>query len=251
MTELKTFDFGAHGIRVVVIEDEPWFITRDVALALNIAVQEDGSVNTANVTRFVGTDEKQLLRRSTPRLTMDTVNELFRRKQPSLSAVSESGLYKLIMRSDKPEARKFQDWVTREVLPAIRKTGGYLLNEEARETAKADDRQGMPLPEEFAQVMQHLAEITAINKELVETNRKLVELLQSQPAPAPEVKDETPTLAREFIRTNRLGCSSSDLGWAATKYCNDRGIYFVEGSGNRSNRYPRWVLEIVAPGVFA
>lgn len=57
-----------------------------------------------------------------------------------LKFVSESGLYKLIMRSDKPEARKFQDWVTREVLPAIRKTGGYLLNEEAREAAKADDR---------------------------------------------------------------------------------------------------------------
>ncbi|HBT68496.1 MAG TPA: hypothetical protein DEB63_09970 [Agrobacterium sp.] len=48
-----------------------------------------------------------------------------------LKFVSESGLYKLIMRSDKPEARKFQDWVTRDV-PAIRKTGGYLLNEEAR-----------------------------------------------------------------------------------------------------------------------
>ena len=61
--------------------------------------------------------------------------------------ISESGLYKLIMRSRKPQARKFQDWVTREVLPAIRKTGGYLLNEEARETAKADDRQAMPLPD--------------------------------------------------------------------------------------------------------
>ncbi|WP_425292724.1 BRO-N domain-containing protein [Agrobacterium tumefaciens] len=58
--------------------------------------------------------------------------------------ISESGLYKLIMRSDKPEARKFQDWVTRDVLPAIRKTGGYLLNEEAPDTAKADDGAGMP-----------------------------------------------------------------------------------------------------------
>lgn len=44
--------------------------------------------------------------------------------------VSESGLYKLIMRSDKPEAKAFQDWVTRDVLPAIRKDGGYIMDEE-------------------------------------------------------------------------------------------------------------------------
>ncbi|MGF7173554.1 BRO-N domain-containing protein [Azospirillum doebereinerae] len=42
----------------------------------------------------------------------------------SLYTITESGLYKLVMRSDKPEARKFQDWVTRDVLPAIRKDGG-------------------------------------------------------------------------------------------------------------------------------
>ncbi|WP_452030449.1 BRO-N domain-containing protein [Azospirillum palustre] len=46
--------------------------------------------------------------------------------------ISESGLYKLVMRSDKPEARKFQDWVTRDVLPAIRKDGGYIMGEEGR-----------------------------------------------------------------------------------------------------------------------
>lgn len=55
-------------------------------------------------------------------------------------ALSESGLYLLTLRSDKPEAKC--------------KTGGYLLNEEARDTAKADDRAGMPIPEEFAQFFQ-------------------------------------------------------------------------------------------------
>lgn len=43
--------------------------------------------------------------------------------------ISESGLYKLIMRSDKPQARDFQDWVTRVVLPAIRKDGAYIMGE--------------------------------------------------------------------------------------------------------------------------
>lgn len=44
-----------------------------------------------------------------------------------VSVVSEAGLYKLVMRSDSTEARKFQDWVTRNVLPAIRKDGGYIM----------------------------------------------------------------------------------------------------------------------------
>ena len=44
---------------------------------------------------------------------------------PCFSIIAESGLYKLVMRSDKPQAKKFQDWVTRDVLPTIRKTGQY------------------------------------------------------------------------------------------------------------------------------
>jgi prophage antirepressor-like protein len=54
--------------------------------------------------------------------------------------VSKSGLYKLIMRSDKPQARAFQDWVTRVVLPAIRKTGGYVVGEEKVAAGELADR---------------------------------------------------------------------------------------------------------------
>ncbi|MBS7705189.1 BRO-N domain-containing protein [Chelatococcus asaccharovorans] len=57
---------------------------------------------------------------------------------------SESGLYKLIMRSDKPEARAFQDWVTREVLPAIRKTGSYVLQGADRSTVAESSVSEMP-----------------------------------------------------------------------------------------------------------
>lgn len=60
------------------------------------------------------------------------------------TVVSESGLYKLIMRSEKSEAKEFQNWVTKEVLPSIRKTGGYLLNEAARAVAHADTKEAMP-----------------------------------------------------------------------------------------------------------
>ena len=64
---------------------------------------------------------------------------LFPGRTARASLVSESGLYKLIMRSDKPEARKFQDWVTREVLPAIRKDGAYIMGEEKVRTGEMDE----------------------------------------------------------------------------------------------------------------
>lgn len=66
------------------------------------------------------TDEKRTLTR----------NEGWTGKGHSGNLISESGLYKLVMRSDKPAAREFQDWVTRTVLPAIRKDGMYVMGEE-------------------------------------------------------------------------------------------------------------------------
>lgn len=53
-----------------------------------------------------------------------------------ITIISESGLYKLALRSDKKEAEAFQDWVTRDVLPAIRKDGGYILGEEATSSVR-------------------------------------------------------------------------------------------------------------------
>ncbi|MBK1622918.1 BRO-N domain-containing protein [Afifella marina] len=62
---------------------------------------------------------------------------LFRCRQPFLTLISENGPYKLIMRSDKPEAREFQDWMTRVVLPAIRKEAAYVRREEQSQMLRA------------------------------------------------------------------------------------------------------------------
>lgn len=142
-TTIRTFDFAGLELRVIMHMAEPWFVATDVCKALGIQVGASGTPNATAATRHLGTAETTLL-------LMQGRDKRGRKCERTARIVSESGLYKLIMRSDKPEARKFQDWVTREVLPSIRKTGGYLLNEEARETAKADDRQAMPLPEAFA-----------------------------------------------------------------------------------------------------
>jgi prophage antirepressor-like protein len=93
----------------VVLECVPWFVAADVAHALGLDV----------AVRGVGHYLKRL--HADERNTGQVVDG--KRGSPNKVIVSESGLYKLILRSDKPEARAFRDWVTREVLPAIRKDG--------------------------------------------------------------------------------------------------------------------------------
>ena len=111
----------------------------------------DLAKGTKNRLIFLAEDEKMRLSRKTPNSIKGL--DAFIGATGEATAITESGLYKLIMRSDKPEAREFQDWVTREVLPAIRKTGGYLLNEEARPVAHAANLASMPVMAQIAQAL--------------------------------------------------------------------------------------------------
>jgi len=63
--------------------------------------------------------------------------------------LTEAGVNYVLMRSTKPQAREFQKWLAEDVTPAIKNTGGYLLNESFRDTAKADIRETIPLPVEM------------------------------------------------------------------------------------------------------
>ncbi len=103
-----TYEFNQQSIRVVTLDGEPWFVGADVCRVLGIS-------NTGNAYQRLSDDQKTNIRRVDVGLSAGR----------DLKLISESGLYNLTMRSDKPEALKFQDWVTREVLPSIRKTGSY------------------------------------------------------------------------------------------------------------------------------
>lgn len=110
MTDITPFDFKGHAVRVITIDGEPWWVAADVCAALTIA----------DVRRAV-----DRLRSHDRRLT--PVVDSAGRRNPNTWAINESGLYRLVLRSDKPEADAFQDWVTAEVLPQIRKTGSYAV----------------------------------------------------------------------------------------------------------------------------
>lgn len=150
---MNTFNFNDQPLRQLMIEEEPWFNATDVCRILGLNIAGGTSTHTSKL----GSDEKRLLSKSSNERIVGTFE--FIGKAGTANAVNESGLYKLIMRSDKPEAIAFQNWVTKEVLPSVRKTGGYLLNENARVTAHADTKEAMPLPAEMLQMFKQMFEM--------------------------------------------------------------------------------------------
>lgn len=108
---LSVFDFQTHPVRTVLINNEPWFVAVDVCNALEIQRPSDA---------VVALKDYQL-RAHTMGVMLS--NGAFQRRE--MNIINESGLYTLIFKSRKASAEKFQQWVTCEVLPSIRKTGAY------------------------------------------------------------------------------------------------------------------------------
>lgn len=120
MNELKIFENPAFGkVRVVEQGGEPWFVGKDVAEILGYS-----DLNKA-VAMHVDDDDKKLNDKTSPSFG-----------QRGTTLINESGLYSLILSSKLPDAKKFKHWVTAEVLPAIRKTGGYIAGSEKMSDAE-------------------------------------------------------------------------------------------------------------------
>lgn len=112
-TEIRTFNFNDMSVRTLTDEHgDPWFVAKDVCGILEIS-------NNRDAISQLDSDEKNTVGIS------DGIAG-----NPNKTIISEPGLYKLIMRSRKPEAKEFQRWVTHEVLPTIHKTGGYIPTSE-------------------------------------------------------------------------------------------------------------------------
>lgn len=115
------FNFNNSELRVVELEGNPWFVAVDVCRVLDLKEHGKGGFG-HHLKRALNANE------ITPISKVGA--SLSGRGSTHQRIISESGLYKLIMRSDKPQAKPFQDWVTKVVLPAIRKDGGYIAGEE-------------------------------------------------------------------------------------------------------------------------
>lgn len=111
--EIQKFDFKGAALRTLTDEaGEPWFVAKDVCDILGMS----------NPSMAVTALDKDEVAQIDPKDYLGSEN----RSNQAVNIVSEPGLYKLIMRSRKPEAKEFQRWVTHEVLPQIRRIGGYI-----------------------------------------------------------------------------------------------------------------------------
>ena len=109
---LQLFQNAGFKIRVIMRYGDPWFVAKDVCECLDLA-------NSRDAVSRLDDDEKGVGKADTLGGSQD------------MTLISESGLYTLIMRSNKPEAKVFRKWVTSEVLPSIRKTGKYAIKEQS------------------------------------------------------------------------------------------------------------------------
>lgn len=113
MNEVRVFDnaeFGA--VRTVLVDGEPWLVGKDVALALGYAEPRSA------ISKKVDSEDKGVAEMETPS------------GKQEMTIINESGLYSLVMSSKLESAKRFKRWVTSEVLPSIRKHGGYIAGQE-------------------------------------------------------------------------------------------------------------------------
>lgn len=110
MNEIQIFNYNSNEVRTIQRDGEPWFVLRDVCGVLALGTP-------AKVAERLDEDEKGVSQIHTPG------------GDQSMTIINESGLYNVILRSDKPEAKPFRKWVTSDVLPTIRRHGMYATAE--------------------------------------------------------------------------------------------------------------------------
>lgn len=115
MNEVQLFNFENHEVRSLLLNNEPWFVGKDVADVLGYSNSRKAMAD------HVDDEDKEVL--TSRNVTLENI------PNRGITVVNESGLYSLILSSKLPSAKKFKRWVTSEVLPSLRKTGQYQVKE--------------------------------------------------------------------------------------------------------------------------
>lgn len=188
MNDIQIFNNPEFGeIRTMIIDDEPWFVSKDISDKL-------GYAKPANMVKLVDDDDKRNVRSSD--LEPSSKGTVYQ-----VSMINESGLYAAIFGSKQENAKKFKKWVTSEVLPSIRKTGVY---EQARLP--------MTIPEQIQIIAQGYGEL----HEEVQTIKKDLE----------DFKNDMPILGVEESKiTNAVKRKGVEcLGGKESNAYNDRSV---------------------------
>ena len=230
-TNLQVFDFESHTIRTIIGSDgEPWWVAADVCRVLSI-------VNVGDAIAKLDDDE----RRDDIGIT-DVIG-----RQQKTWMVNEPGLYTLVFRSNKPEAKRFRKWVTSEVLPAIRKTGRYA----------AGDQEGDYLLREIDAIRQLRLDQIEADRRLAVAERELRECqtlaaganAKAEQAIATLIDDTKYMSLVGWNARHKLGLTRQEIaveGGKITRACRKAGIPLKEVPSEvwgKINAYPTDVLQ--------
>ena len=226
---LAQFAFGENQVRVLVLDNEPWFVGTDVCKVLSISNSRDALSRLRNYEK----DDVAIA---------DTMG-----RSQSTTVISESGLYRLILTSRKPQAEPFQDWVCQEVLPQIRKTGKYeakpltpgeLLKIQAEAIIALEQKQQRLELEQQLQA-QKLAELEALTHQHDSEIDRIFNPNGHYFA------------VMGYYKNHKLGAISvkeaSAIGRKATAYCKANGITISQVADPRFgmvNTYPEDVIAL-------
>lgn len=148
MNELQNFNFSGQDVRIITINDEPWFVVADIAKVIS-------ATNASDLANLVDSEDKsrQSLGSGSPK-----------------NIVNESGLYTILLRSNNPQAKPFRRWVTSEVLPTIRKHGAYMTDSKLEEALLNPDTL-INLATQLKQEREEKAQLRALNSTLAVENQ--------------------------------------------------------------------------------
>jgi prophage antirepressor-like protein/DNA-binding XRE family transcriptional regulator len=163
MNQFQIFNYQSKEIRTVVKDGDPWWIAKDVCEALDI--------DTSNLTKILDEDER------------DTYPVQYTDQVRNTAIINEPGLYSLVLKSRKPEAKTFKRWITHEVIPQIRKTGSYAMQPQTdnplilalidfdHKLQNVESRQ-QSLEEQLEELRQKVSSITPVISEVPGTQPK-------------------------------------------------------------------------------
>jgi len=212
MNELQLFNFKGKEVRTIIKNQEVWFVAKDVCDVLEISNNRDAIAKLDDDEKGVG--------------NTDTLGG-----NQNVAIINESGLYSLVLTSRKPEAKTFKKWITSEVIPSIRKTGGYNIKE-------------VKMDKLIELIMQTNSNLTAlINNLAIKYESKTETPKYFQPSQESNIdykkyhrivnygKKYMPNIDQNQVRER-----AKEIGMMASRLSKERNIKIVE-EDNLDNRY--------------
>lgn len=196
MNQIMPFAFGDNLVRTILDENhEPWFVGKDVALALGYA-----STNMTQIFQAVPSEWKGSKRIATPG------------GEQQMLILSEHGLYFFVARSDKPAALPFQKWLAGEVLPALRRTGSYAIHQDITPEAMLDELMPSLTNKERLLCLRMATQLLLAGKSVAELRSVFLQLCcLLRPAPQQMDLSETNDLG-DLLRTFIDQCLEEERG---------------------------------------